>query len=61
MYMASPEYMAKFSQRLIRAGVKFVGGCCGTTPEHIAEIARRVGAYRPRTRHDPLFSQLLAA
>src|SRR5262245_32637380 len=30
MYMASPEYMATFSQHLIRAGVKFVGGCCGT-------------------------------
>ena len=45
-----------------RAGfVNIVGGCCGTTPEHIAEIARRVGSYRPRTVHDPLFSALLAA
>lgn len=47
MYMASPEYMAKFSQRLIRAGVKFVGGCCGTTPEHIKKIADAVHALSP--------------
>ena len=47
MYMASPEYMAKFSQRLIRAGVKFVGGCCGTTPEHIRRIADAVHALAP--------------
>jgi methionine synthase / methylenetetrahydrofolate reductase(NADPH) len=47
MYMASPEYMAKFSQRLIRAGVKFVGGCCGTTPDHIKRIADAVIALAP--------------
>ena len=47
MYMASPEYMAKFSQRLIRAGAKFVGGCCGTTPEHIKRIADAVHATSP--------------
>ncbi len=61
MYMASPEYMAKFSQRLIRAGVKFVGGCCGTTPEHIKRIADAVHATSPgrisvqvtHTEHEP--------
>jgi len=47
MYMASPEYMAKFSQRLIRAGAKFVGGCCGTTPEHIKRIRDAVVALAP--------------
>ncbi len=47
--------LAEFAQ----AGfINIAGGCCGTTPEHIAEIARRVGAYRPRSRHDPLFSGL---
>jgi methionine synthase / methylenetetrahydrofolate reductase(NADPH) len=48
MYMASPEYMAKYSGRLIRAGAKFVGGCCGTTPEHIRRIADAVHAISPR-------------
>src|SRR5262245_10928943 len=47
MYMASPEYMATFSQHLIRAGVRFVGGCCGTTPEHIKRIADAVAAMAP--------------
>ena len=48
MYMASPEYMAKFTQRLIRAGVKFVGGCCGTTPEHIRAMADALHSLAPR-------------
>ncbi|MBG6080176.1 homocysteine S-methyltransferase family protein [Rubrivivax gelatinosus] len=41
--------------------LNIVGGCCGTTPDHIAEIARRVSAYRPRSRRDPLFTGLVAA
>ncbi|HEX6135242.1 MAG TPA: bifunctional homocysteine S-methyltransferase/methylenetetrahydrofolate reductase [Longimicrobiales bacterium] len=48
MYMASPEYMAKFAGRLIRAGARFVGGCCGTTPDHIKRIADAVYAIAPR-------------
>ena len=35
MYMASPEYMATYARHLVQAGVKVIGGCCGTTPEHI--------------------------
>jgi 5-methyltetrahydrofolate--homocysteine methyltransferase len=38
----SPEEMAKYTQRLIDAGVNVIGGCCGTTPEHIARIVRVV-------------------
>jgi homocysteine S-methyltransferase len=38
IYMASPEYMATYAARMIRKGVRFVGGCCGTTPEHISAI-----------------------
>jgi 5-methyltetrahydrofolate--homocysteine methyltransferase len=41
--------------------LNIAGGCCGTTPEHIAEIARRVGRYQPRCLHDGVFSKLLAA
>ncbi len=50
--------LASFAERGL---VNLVGGCCGTTPEHIAAIAERVSAYRPRSRHDPLFSALAAA
>jgi len=48
IYMASPEYFGKYTQRLIRAGVKFVGGCCGTTPEHIRRMADALHALAPR-------------
>jgi len=47
MYMASPEYMAEYAGRLIRKGVRFVGGCCGTTPEHIKLMAGAVRAIAP--------------
>jgi methionine synthase / methylenetetrahydrofolate reductase(NADPH) len=49
IYMASPEYMAKYAGRMIRKGARFVGGCCGTTPEHIARIADAVRAVAPRS------------
>jgi 5-methyltetrahydrofolate--homocysteine methyltransferase len=58
----TPEVTGGLLEDFARVGfLNIAGGCCGTTPEHIAEIARRVGAYRPRTRKDPLFSGLLAA
>lgn len=50
MYLASPEYMAKYAKRLINAGVKFIGGCCGTTPEHIKLIVDAVRALSPGRR-----------
>jgi homocysteine S-methyltransferase len=43
IYLASPEYMAQYARRLVRVGVRFVGGCCGTTPEHIRKIREAVG------------------
>ncbi|HSG82324.1 MAG TPA: bifunctional homocysteine S-methyltransferase/methylenetetrahydrofolate reductase, partial [Gemmatimonadota bacterium] len=50
MYMASPDYFSKYTRRLIQAGARFVGGCCGTTPEHIRAMAGQVRALRPRQR-----------
>ncbi len=47
-YMCSPEYMSKFAKRFIKAGAKFVGGCCGTTPKHIKLMADSVRAISPR-------------
>lgn len=47
IYLASPEYMARYAKWLINAGVKFIGGCCGTTPEHIKLIADAVRALSP--------------
>jgi homocysteine S-methyltransferase len=48
MYMASPEYMASYARHLVHAGVKILGGCCGTTPEHIRAIADGIRPLSPR-------------
>ncbi|MBV9493561.1 MAG: bifunctional homocysteine S-methyltransferase/methylenetetrahydrofolate reductase, partial [Acidobacteria bacterium] len=48
MYMASPDYMGKYAKRLIHKGVKFLGGCCGTTPEHVKVMADAVRPLSPR-------------
>ncbi|HEY8164261.1 MAG TPA: bifunctional homocysteine S-methyltransferase/methylenetetrahydrofolate reductase, partial [Gemmatimonadaceae bacterium] len=48
MYMASPEYMATYASHLVRAGAKIVGGCCGTTPEHIAGMVEAIRPLAPR-------------
>ena len=34
LYLTSPEYMASFARKFVKAGARFVGGCCGTTPAH---------------------------
>jgi methionine synthase I (cobalamin-dependent)/5,10-methylenetetrahydrofolate reductase len=48
MYMASPDYMGKYTKRLIQKGVKFIGGCCGTTPEHTKVMADAARPLSPR-------------
>ena len=48
MYMASPEYMASYARHLIHAGAKILGGCCGTTPEHIRAICEGIRPLNPR-------------
>src|SRR5712671_3259825 len=51
IYLCSPEYMASYARKFVGAGVRLVGGCCGTTPEHIRVMksALRVGEARGRT------------
>src|SRR5689334_21176790 len=48
MYMASPEYMASYARHLIQAGAKIVGGCCGTTPDHVRAMVQGVRPLAPR-------------
>ncbi len=48
IYLASPEYMAQYARRMIDAGARFVGGCCGTTPQHIKLIRDHVASLQPR-------------
>jgi homocysteine S-methyltransferase len=44
IYLCSPEYMASFARKAIAAGVQIVGGCCGTTPNHIRAMRQAVRA-----------------
>jgi homocysteine S-methyltransferase len=48
IYMASPEYMASYARRMVEGGARFVGGCCGTTPDHIRAIVGFVQSVSPR-------------
>ncbi|MBV9302783.1 MAG: bifunctional homocysteine S-methyltransferase/methylenetetrahydrofolate reductase [Acidobacteriaceae bacterium] len=50
IYLCSPEYMAQYSRRFLQAGVRVIGGCCGTTPEHIKLIAGEVRSLQPVQR-----------
>ena len=51
IYLCSPEYMASYARKFVTAGVQLIGGCCGTTPEHIRVMksALRVAQARSRT------------
>jgi 5-methyltetrahydrofolate--homocysteine methyltransferase len=58
----TPETTSTLLEEFAKSGfLNIAGGCCGTTPEHIAAIARKVSAYRPRGLGDPLFTALEAA
>jgi methionine synthase I (cobalamin-dependent)/5,10-methylenetetrahydrofolate reductase len=50
IYLCSPEYMASYARKFVASGVRLVGGCCGTTPEHIRAMksALRMGEARSR-------------
>ncbi len=48
VYVASPEHMARYARRMVDAGAAIVGGCCGTTPAHIAAMRDAVRGARIR-------------
>jgi methionine synthase / methylenetetrahydrofolate reductase(NADPH) len=64
IYLCSPEYMASFARKLIKAGVQYVGGCCGTTPSHIRAMKsslRAIGAQQvahPQVQAAPAASEI---
>lgn len=47
IYLSSPEYMAHYAKRFLRAGAAIIGGCCGTTPAHIGAMVGVVRALGP--------------
>jgi homocysteine S-methyltransferase len=50
IYLCSPEYMASYARKFVAAGVRLVGGCCGTTPEHIRVMKSALRATQARSR-----------
>src|SRR6202167_4492428 len=50
IYLCSPEYMASYARKFVAAGVRIVGGCCGTTPDHtrVMKSALRIGDARAK-------------
>jgi homocysteine S-methyltransferase len=48
LYLSSPDYLASYARRFVEHGVRIVGGCCGTTPEHIRQMQAAIRALNPR-------------
>jgi homocysteine S-methyltransferase len=63
IYLCSPEYMASFARKYVRAGVQFIGGCCGTTPNHIRAMKSAIRAMdaqqtaTPRAAKTPIVTE----
>ncbi|HEY3175219.1 MAG TPA: bifunctional homocysteine S-methyltransferase/methylenetetrahydrofolate reductase [Candidatus Polarisedimenticolia bacterium] len=55
IYLCSPEYMGTYAKRYIQAGAKLVGGCCGSTPDHLRSIVKSVRMLRPAQRRVEIF------
>ncbi len=57
IYRATPDYFAAMAKEMVAAGANLVGGCCGTTPEHITALAQAMHGCRPAARSKlPLIS-----
>ncbi|MCM3622462.1 bifunctional homocysteine S-methyltransferase/methylenetetrahydrofolate reductase [Brevibacillus borstelensis] len=52
-YKSSPEYFAESAKRLREQGVRLLGGCCGTTPEHVKAMADALHGLAPQVRVNP--------
>jgi 5-methyltetrahydrofolate--homocysteine methyltransferase len=65
VYGLTPDELAGAHEEFVtRIGASIVGGCCGTTPEHLREVVRRIGGrepLRPETRHVPRVASSMVA
>ncbi len=50
LYLCTPDYLEKFARRFLEAGARLLGGCCGTTPDHIRALAKAVKRGRAALR-----------
>jgi len=51
IYMSTPEYFSVYTKRFIDQGVRVLGGCCGTTPDHISKMANSLAMKQTRIQH----------
>lgn len=51
IYMSTPEYFSVYARRFIDKGVRMLGGCCGTTPDHISKMANALAMKQTRIQH----------
>ncbi|MBM4233397.1 MAG: methionine synthase, partial [Gammaproteobacteria bacterium] len=51
-YDGTPELMARYVQLAVDSGARIIGGCCGTSPEHLAAMRKALDAYVPGSRPD---------
>lgn len=51
IYLSTPEYFSVYTKRFIDIGVRMLGGCCGTTPEHISKMANALAMKQTRIQH----------
>jgi len=54
IYLCSPEYMASFARKALKAGAQYVGGCCGTTPNHIRAMKSAIRAIDAQNRNQAI-------
>jgi homocysteine S-methyltransferase len=63
IYLCSPEYMASFARKFLKAGAQFIGGCCGTTPNHVRAMKSALRAVeaqktaKPITAREPIVTE----
>src|SRR5512143_1156408 len=58
VYLSSPDYLREYAEAFVEAGASVIGGCCGTTPEHIRAMAKSVSG-RKRARGAPAASVVI--
>lgn len=61
LYLCTPDYLEKFARRFLEAGARLLGGCCGTTPDHIRALAKAVKRTRAALRATPVREPAAAA
>ncbi len=54
MYLTSPEYLTTYANRYMALGARGLGGCCGITPEHIADMSRSIRPLAKSMKHIPV-------